>query len=66
MKVKGVECPHCLQQIWSRSRYDFRHCDCGKTFVDGGSCYLRYGGDPQPEIVDIETGKELQRGGPML
>ena len=41
--VEGIECPMCLEQIWSRYGHDFRRCGCKYCFVDGGRHYLRYG-----------------------
>lgn len=63
MTVDGIECPLCGDQIWSRHRHDFRQCTCGKTFVDGGRDYLRYGGGggKMPKMikldVEVSTGK---------
>ena len=49
--VDGLECPQCLQRIWSRHRHDMRHCFCGYCFIDGGRDYFRYGyGGPLWEI----------------
>jgi hypothetical protein len=42
-RVRGVECPHCLQRIVSLHRHDFKHCFCGYCSIDGGLDYLRYG-----------------------
>ena len=47
--ITGVRCGFCNQYIWSRHRHDFRHCTCGKTFVDGGRDYLRYGAEADSE-----------------
>lgn len=49
--VEGIECPHCLQNIWSRHRHDFRYCFCRYCYVDGGRDYTRvgYGGPDWPE-----------------
>ena len=49
--VKGIECPQCLQRIWSRYRHDCRSCFCGYCFVDGGRSYTRvgWGGPEWPE-----------------
>ena len=33
----------CKQIIESRSVHDFVYCECGKTSVDGGDVYHRYG-----------------------
>jgi len=43
-KVGCVQCPNCLDLIYSRAHHDFRHCSCGDTFVDGGFDYMRCGG----------------------
>ncbi len=58
MIVSGVKCPECGDEIWSRSRHDFRWCSCEKTFVDGGREYLRYGGSAKIEVVKIDTSKK--------
>lgn len=58
MIVSAVKCKKCKNTIYSRSRHDFRYCDCGATFVDGGFDYLRYGWEPSvgaPDIVTIEV-----------
>ncbi len=39
----GIECPSCKDRIFSWHRHDWRGCKCGKSFVDGGDDYLRYG-----------------------
>ena len=46
MKYKyhtGIECPKCLDRIFSWHRHDFKYCKCKEVFVDGGFDYLRYG-----------------------
>lgn len=53
MKVKGVKCPCCKEIIYSRTRHDFKHCSCGKIFIDGGRDYIRYG-STKDIINDIE------------
>ena len=39
----GVVCKACRSKIWSKHRHDYHACSCGKTFVDGGQDYLRFG-----------------------
>jgi hypothetical protein len=51
--VKGIRCRTCKDELWSRDVHDLRSCFCGASFVDGGRDYLRAGGDPIPEIIDI-------------
>ena len=58
MKVTGIRCAACKDEIWSRHGHDFRYCKCGNTFVDGGRNYLRYGYEPgaeRPEVVELEV-----------
>jgi hypothetical protein len=42
----GILCRSCKDKIYSESAHDYVECKCGKTFVDGGNDYLRYGGNP--------------------
>lgn len=42
--IYRVKC--CGSIIQSRSRHDLVTCECGKSYVDGGSDYTRRGGDP--------------------
>lgn len=42
----------CEDVIVSRHRHDFKFCQCGETFVDGGRDYLRWGGAGR--IVEVE------------
>lgn len=60
----GLECPFCLEHIYSKYRHDFKHCGCGYCFVDGGLDYMRYGWgvyyeeDPkQTKLVNETIGK---------
>mgnify|MGYP005995391081 CR=1 FL=1 len=40
-----VQCLECNEVIQSMHHHDWRSCKCGATFVDGGSDYLRVGGN---------------------
>jgi len=51
-EVQAIECPVCGYIIYSRARHDFRHCECGVCFIDGGFDCLRYGG---PDLKEIRT-----------
>lgn len=42
-RIWGIECSRCKQRLFSFHRHDFKYCECGGTFVDGGRDYLRYG-----------------------
>ena len=58
MKISAVICKACGDTIFSRAHHDFHYCSCGKTFVDGGFDYIRYGFDPsigRPDWVEIEV-----------
>lgn len=39
-KIKALCCGTVLE---STHVHDFKHCKCGKVFIDGGNRYLRYG-----------------------
>lgn len=59
--VSGIECPQCLQRIWSRHRHDFRFCFCGYCAIDGGRDYTKvtwgFEGDrnnPPPKCIRIK------------
>ena len=44
-RFSSVRCGACGLTLVSRHRHDFRQCGCPQdTFVDGGSAYLRLGG----------------------
>jgi hypothetical protein len=55
MKIKRniIRCKICDTKIESRHRHDFKYCSCGQTFIDGGTDYVRYGGEP--ENVEVLT-----------
>ena len=42
-----AKCKRCGDIIESKSRHDFQMCSCGSIFVDGGTDYIRRGGDPE-------------------
>lgn len=39
----GMQCPNCLDIIFSEYTHDFKECKCGDCFVDGGYDYCRVG-----------------------
>jgi len=43
LKQYGIKCTHCKSEIYSNHGYDFKYCQCGKIFIDGGYDYMRYG-----------------------
>lgn len=53
----GIFCKHCKNIIYSRSRHDYRSCDCGKCAIDGGFDYSRLIGNEEDYIV-LEINKD--------
>lgn len=52
-RVTTVTCSQCGSEIYSRARHDYHGCNCGRTTIDGGFDYLKYGwgnGDAIPRI----------------
>lgn len=46
-----IQCLECKTVLVSFHRHDFKKCGCSnKTFVDGGSDYLRCGGKDMSKI----------------
>lgn len=43
----AARCRKCDTVIESRHRHEFKWCTCRSIFVDGGTDYLRSGGDPE-------------------
>jgi hypothetical protein len=51
-------CLECGDVIESKHRHDFVQCKCGKSFLDGGDDYLRFGGRLVPDFSDVFDGHE--------
>jgi hypothetical protein len=51
-----IRCAKCHDVIQSMYRHDFKFCECGAIFVDGGNDYLRMGG----ELESIQIKKDGQ------
>ena len=47
MIVTAIKCPKCSSIIYSRTRHDFRSCECGKCSIDGGFEYTKVSADPE-------------------
>lgn len=57
-----VKCNICNQIIESRTRNDFKFCDCGSTAIDGGISYLRRIGRSYEELsVKDDKNHETRR-----
>jgi hypothetical protein len=56
--VNKCQCARCLDIIESRHRHDFVQCKCGAIFTDGGTEYIRRGGEIENIIDMSETYEE--------
>lgn len=56
--VNKCQCARCLDIIESRHRHDFVRCGCGAIFTDGGTEYIRRGGEIENIIDMSETYEE--------
>ena len=56
--VNKCQCAVCLDIIESRSRHAFVQCGCGAIFTDGGTSYIRRGGEIENIIDMSETYEE--------
>lgn len=41
--VNSLRCKKCNDVISSRYAHDYKHCECGSIFIDGGTDYQRCG-----------------------
>lgn len=55
MKVSAIVCLTCKYTVFSRARHDFRRCQCGECFIDGGRDYTKVGGKILPMFTEIEV-----------
>ena len=51
-----VQCRKCKDIIESKHRHDFVYCKCGAISTDGGTDYIRRGGNLE-DIIDL-SGEE--------
>ena len=54
-----IKCLKCGDVIESSTVHDFKGCSCGACFVDGGTDYLRRGGNREDwedlsETIEVE------------
>jgi hypothetical protein len=54
-----IRCKLCGDVIESKTRHDFKWCSCGKCFVDGGTDYMRVGGNRE-DIEDLSEWEETE------
>ena len=56
--VNKCQCAVCFNIIESKHRHDFVQCSCGAIFTDGGTEYIRRGGEIENIIDMSETYEE--------
>jgi hypothetical protein len=56
--VNKCQCARCLDIIESKHRHAFVQCSCGAIFTDGGTEYIRRGGEIENIIDMSETYEE--------
>lgn len=51
IKRSRLQCLVCFEILESVHVHDYRTCDCpNETMIDGGTCYVRYGGADMDKI----------------
>lgn len=50
IKINKAQCTHCRDILVSEFLHDFKTCSCGALSVDGGTDYLRRGGNKEDYI----------------
>lgn len=55
-----VMCAKCGDTIESKHRHDFVTCKCGLIFTDGGTDYIRRGGD-FTAMIDVSDTSEATK-----
>ena len=54
MKISAIQCPKCLNVVFSRARHDMRGCSCRQVAIDGGRDYNKVSyQDSAPHVFDI-------------
>lgn len=59
----AIKCLECSSVIESHHRHDFKSCECGAAFVDGGKSYLRRGFKREDRIEDLSV---VEMDGPSI
>lgn len=60
----AIKCLSCGVTVESHHRHDFKECQCGAVFVDGGKSYLRRGFTKSPE--QFEDLSIVEEDGPSI
>ena len=59
----GIECPTCLERLFSWHRHDFHYCKGGHVFIDGGDDYLRFSytkDNKKPKIIEFNVDVDVR------
>lgn len=63
MTITAIKCKKCNTTVFSRTRHDFRWCECKACAIDGGREYTKVVGnfeDYETILMEIpQTTKEL-------
>jgi len=49
----SARCLKCGSELSSSSVHDYKECECGNVFVDGGMAYIRHGFLDRSKWLDI-------------
>jgi len=53
-----IRCLKCNDIIESKHAHDFKKCNCGACFIDGGDEYTRIGGNLDNIVIVKDDGTE--------
>ncbi len=53
LSKNSAKCRLCGDVLVSEHRHDFRQCECGEIFIDGGLDYVRWGAKDLKNIIDL-------------
>jgi hypothetical protein len=51
--ANAAKCLKCGDEIFSAFTHDFKECECGDLFVDGGMSYVRHGFKNRDNYMDL-------------
>lgn len=54
----GIRCKLCNTDLYSNYTHDFKYCQCGECFIDGGFSYMRAGFHSRDNIEFISKPRE--------
>ena len=57
--MNAAKCLVCGDVLVSRTRHDFKTCQCGNLSVDGGEDYVKRSAIDFHQVLEISTTEEL-------